>query len=113
MAASDARSRGALRCPQSRPCLPIRALPASLHRLALARQKTTGITGRGHLLKTGRRNADETRESASAAVESEGSSMDTAQFERLDVDQAASILLWRFRKLTEAGHDTVRALMMA
>ena len=39
--------------------------------------------------------------------------MDTAQFERLDVDQAASILLWRFRKLTEAGHDTVRSLMMA
>lgn len=39
--------------------------------------------------------------------------MDTAQFECLDVDQAASLLLWRFRKLTEAGHDTVRALMMA
>lgn len=39
--------------------------------------------------------------------------MDTAQFERLDVDQAASILLWRFRKLTEAGHDTVRSLMLA
>jgi hypothetical protein len=39
--------------------------------------------------------------------------MDTAQFERLDVDQAATLLLWRFRKLTEAGHDTVRSLMMA
>jgi hypothetical protein len=39
--------------------------------------------------------------------------MDTAQFERLDVDEAASILLWRFRKLTEAGHDTVRSLMLA
>jgi hypothetical protein len=39
--------------------------------------------------------------------------MDTTQFERLDVDQAATLLLWRFRKLTEAGHDTVRSLMMA
>jgi hypothetical protein len=39
--------------------------------------------------------------------------MDTNQFERLDVDQAATLLLWRFRKLTEAGHDTVRSLMMA
>jgi hypothetical protein len=39
--------------------------------------------------------------------------MDAAQFERLDVDQAATLLLWRFKKLTEAGHDTVRSLMMA
>jgi len=39
--------------------------------------------------------------------------MDTTQFERLDVDQAATLLLWRFKKLTEAGHDTVRSLMMA
>ena len=39
--------------------------------------------------------------------------MDTTQFERLDVDQAATLLLWRFRKLTAAGHDTVRSLMMA
>jgi hypothetical protein len=39
--------------------------------------------------------------------------MDAAQFERLDVDQAATLLLWRFKKLTEAGHETVRALMMA
>ena len=39
--------------------------------------------------------------------------MDAAQFERLDVDQAATLLLWRFRKLTEAGHDTVRSLLMA
>ena len=39
--------------------------------------------------------------------------MDTAQFERLDVDQAATLLLWRFKKLTEAGHDTVRSLMKA
>ena len=39
--------------------------------------------------------------------------MDTAQFERLDVEEAATLLLWRFRKLTEAGHDTVRSLMLA
>ena len=39
--------------------------------------------------------------------------MDTAQFERLDVEQAATLLLWRFKKLTEAGHDTVRSLMLA
>ena len=52
-------------------------------------------------------------ESASAVFRIEGSSMDAAQFERLDVDQAATLLLWRFKKLTEAGHDTVRSLMMA
>jgi hypothetical protein len=39
--------------------------------------------------------------------------MNEAQFERLDVDQAATLLMWRFKKLTEAGHDTVRSLMMA
>jgi hypothetical protein len=39
--------------------------------------------------------------------------MTAAQFELLDVDQAASLLQWRFKKLTEAGHDVYRALLMA
>src|SRR5919204_6924859 len=44
--ASGPRSRGALRRPQSRPYLPIRTLPASLHRLVLATQASTSITGK-------------------------------------------------------------------
>jgi len=39
--------------------------------------------------------------------------MTAAQFELLDVDQAASLLQWRCQKLTEAGHDVYRALVMA
>lgn len=39
--------------------------------------------------------------------------MTAAQFERLDTDQATTLLQWRFQKLTEAGHDAVRALMLA
>jgi hypothetical protein len=39
--------------------------------------------------------------------------MTAAQFERLDVDQAVALLLWRFKKLTDAGHETVRSLMLA
>jgi hypothetical protein len=39
--------------------------------------------------------------------------MTAAQFERLDVDQAAGLLQWRFQKLTEAGHEPYRALIMA
>jgi hypothetical protein len=71
-------------------------------------------TGYGRTrLKTRRADADEAREPASAVRRTKGSSMDSEQFERLDVDQAATLLLWRFKKLTEAGHDTVRSLMMA
>ena len=65
------------------------------------------------LLKAWQRDADEPREPASAVCRTRGVPMDAAQFERLDVDQAATLLLWRFKKLTEAGHDTVRSLMMA
>ena len=39
--------------------------------------------------------------------------MTAAQFEHLDVDQAASLLQWRFQKLTEAGHEPIRALLLA
>lgn len=39
--------------------------------------------------------------------------MTAAQFELLDVDQAAGLLQWRFQKLVEAGHDVYRALIMA
>ena len=39
--------------------------------------------------------------------------MTAAQFERLNIDQATTLLQWRFEKLTEAGHDAVRALMFA
>jgi hypothetical protein len=39
--------------------------------------------------------------------------MTAAQFERLDIDQATRLLQWRFQKLTEAGHDAVRALLLA
>jgi hypothetical protein len=39
--------------------------------------------------------------------------MTAAQFERLNIDQATTLLQWRFQKLTEAGHDVARALMLA
>ncbi|HST24452.1 MAG TPA: hypothetical protein VLJ76_00525 [Gaiellaceae bacterium] len=39
--------------------------------------------------------------------------MTSAQFELLDVEQAAAVLQWRFKKLTEAGHELIGALMMA
>jgi len=39
--------------------------------------------------------------------------MTAAQFELLDVDQAAGLLQWRFQTLTEAGHEPYRALIMA
>ena len=39
--------------------------------------------------------------------------MTAAQFEKLDVDQAHTLLQWRFWKLTEAGHEPVRALLLA
>ena len=39
--------------------------------------------------------------------------MTAAQFELLDVDQAVGLLQYRFKKLTEAGHDVYRALIMA
>jgi hypothetical protein len=39
--------------------------------------------------------------------------MTAAQFELLDVEQAAAILQWRFKKLTDAGHELIGALMMA
>ena len=39
--------------------------------------------------------------------------MTAAQFENLDVDQAATLLQWRFHKLIDAGHEPVRALLLA
>jgi len=39
--------------------------------------------------------------------------MTAAQFELLDVEQAAAVLQWRFKKLTDAGHELIGALMMA
>jgi len=39
--------------------------------------------------------------------------MTAAQFENLDVEQAATLLQWRFHKLVDAGHEPVRALLMA
>lgn len=39
--------------------------------------------------------------------------MTAAQFELLDVEEATRLLQWRFQKLTEAGHELYRALMMA
>ena len=39
--------------------------------------------------------------------------MTAAQFELLDIDQATKLLQYRFQRLTEAGHDAVRALMLA
>lgn len=39
--------------------------------------------------------------------------MTAAQFENLDVEQAATLLQWRFQKLSDAGHEPVRALLLA
>jgi hypothetical protein len=39
--------------------------------------------------------------------------MTAAQFELLDVDQAATLLESRFRALSEAGHEPVGALLLA
>ena len=39
--------------------------------------------------------------------------MTAAQFELLDVEHATAVLQWRFKKLTEAGHELIGALMMA
>jgi hypothetical protein len=39
--------------------------------------------------------------------------MTAAQFELLDVEQAAALLQWRFKKLSDAGHDLIGALLLA
>jgi hypothetical protein len=39
--------------------------------------------------------------------------MTAAQFEKLDVDQAATLLQWRFQKLSDAGHEPIGALLFA
>jgi hypothetical protein len=39
--------------------------------------------------------------------------MTAAQFELLDVEQAATLLQWRFQRLSDAGHEPVGALMLA
>ncbi len=39
--------------------------------------------------------------------------MTAAQFERLDAEQATRLLQWRFQKLTAAGYEPVRALLLA
>ena len=39
--------------------------------------------------------------------------MTQAQFELLDAEQAATLLEWRFQKLSEAGHEPVGALLLA
>jgi hypothetical protein len=39
--------------------------------------------------------------------------MTPAQFELLDEEDAGSLLLWRFHKLSEAGHEPLGALMLA
>jgi len=39
--------------------------------------------------------------------------MTAAQFELLDAEEAATLLQWRFQKLTDAGHEPVRALLLA
>ena len=39
--------------------------------------------------------------------------MTAAQFENLDVEQAATLLQWRFQKLSDAGHEPVGALLLA
>jgi hypothetical protein len=39
--------------------------------------------------------------------------MTAAQFELLDVEQAAALLQWRFKKLSNAGHDLIGALLLA
>ena len=39
--------------------------------------------------------------------------MTAAQFELLDVEQAATLLQRRFQKLSDAGHEPVGALLLA
>jgi len=39
--------------------------------------------------------------------------MTEAQFELLDVEQAAALLQWRFKKLSDAGHELIGALLQA
>jgi hypothetical protein len=39
--------------------------------------------------------------------------MTAAQFELLDVEQAATLLQWRFQRLSDAGHEPVGALLLA
>jgi hypothetical protein len=39
--------------------------------------------------------------------------MTEAQFELLDVEQATRLLQWRFKKLSDAGHELIGALMLA
>ncbi len=39
--------------------------------------------------------------------------MTAAQFELLDVEQATKLLQWRFKKLSEAGHELISALLLA
>jgi hypothetical protein len=39
--------------------------------------------------------------------------MTAAQFETLNVDQAATLLQWRFQKLSDAGYEPVGALLLA
>ncbi len=39
--------------------------------------------------------------------------MTAAQFELLDVEQASTLLQWRFQKLSDAGHEPVAALLLA
>jgi hypothetical protein len=39
--------------------------------------------------------------------------MTEAQFELLDVEQAAALLQWRFKRLTDAGHELIGALLLA
>jgi hypothetical protein len=39
--------------------------------------------------------------------------MTPAQFELLNEEDAGSLLLWRFHKLSEAGHEPLGALILA
>jgi hypothetical protein len=39
--------------------------------------------------------------------------MTAAQFELLDVEQAVALLQWRFKRLSDAGHDLIGALLLA
>ncbi len=39
--------------------------------------------------------------------------MTEAQFELLDEEQASALLQWRFKKLTDAGHEMIGALLLA
>jgi hypothetical protein len=55
------------------------------------------------------------RDSKAAQVSAiRGREMTVAQlFELLDVEQAATLLQWRFQKLSEAGHEPIGALLLA